>query len=280
MHVTPSKQDVESCDRVGLMESMPAGDAEGDPKGRQWEARVELMRDSIIYNRNNPSILFYESGNKGISEEHMRDMLAVRDKFDPHGGRAIGSREMLASHTAEYGGEMLYINKSSYKPLWAHEYNRDEGARKFWNEQTPPFHNDSPLYNRNQDSFTLEDIARWDDYFRVRPGTGRRVSSGGVNISWVDENSHFRGDNNYRRSGEVDAMRIPKDAFYAHQVMWDGWVNPEHPHVHITGHWNYSVGTKRTLYVVANTTSVELKLNGRSLARDTAAYTQFPFHFP
>jgi beta-galactosidase len=71
MHVTPWKQDVESSDRVGLIESMPAGDAEGDSKGRQWEQRVELMRDAIIYNRNNPSILFYESGNKGISEEHM-----------------------------------------------------------------------------------------------------------------------------------------------------------------------------------------------------------------
>src|ERR1700743_684898 len=39
MHVTPSKQDLESCDPVGLIESMPAGDAEGDPHGRQWLAR-------------------------------------------------------------------------------------------------------------------------------------------------------------------------------------------------------------------------------------------------
>ena len=279
MHVTPSKQDIESCDRVGLLQSMPAGDAEGDPKGRQWQARVELMRDSIVYNRNNPSILFYESGNKGISEEHMLDMLAVRDKFDPHGGRAIGSREMLASHAAEYGGEMLYIDKSSYKPVWAHEYNRDEGARKFWDEQTMPFHKDSPLYNRNQDSFMLEDVLRWDDYFRVRPGTGKRVSSGGVNISWIDENSHFRGDNNYRRSGEVDAMRIPKDAFYAHQVMWDGWVDPEHPRVHIAGHWNYSPGVTRTVHVIANTATVELKINGRSLGT-REPHNDFLFDFP
>lgn len=28
MHVTPWKQDVESCDRVGLIQAMPAGDAE------------------------------------------------------------------------------------------------------------------------------------------------------------------------------------------------------------------------------------------------------------
>ena len=92
MHVTPWKQDVESCDRVGLIQAMPAGDAEKDCVGRQWEQRKELMRDAIIYNRNNPSILFYESGNESISREHMLEMKAIRDEYDPHGGRAIGSR--------------------------------------------------------------------------------------------------------------------------------------------------------------------------------------------
>ena len=78
-----------------------------------------LMRDAIVYNRNNPSIVFYECGNKGISEDHMKEMKALRDTFDPLGGRAIGSREMLDSKVAEYGGEMLYINKSANKPVWA-----------------------------------------------------------------------------------------------------------------------------------------------------------------
>src|SRR5262249_2946192 len=41
MHITPSKQDVESCDRMGLIESMPAGDAEKDVDGRRWEQRLE-----------------------------------------------------------------------------------------------------------------------------------------------------------------------------------------------------------------------------------------------
>ena len=54
-------------------------------------------------------VIFYESGNHGISEEHMQEMKSIRDKWDPKGGRAIGSREMLNSTMAEYGGEMLYI---------------------------------------------------------------------------------------------------------------------------------------------------------------------------
>ncbi len=230
MHVTPWKQDVESCDRVGLMQALPAGDSERDVDGRRWEQRLEVMRDAIIYNRNNPSVIFYESGNKGVSEEHMRQMQALRDRYDPFGGRASGSREMLNSRTAEYGGEMLYINKSARIPMWAMEYSRDEALRKYWDEFSPPYHKDGdgPLhngqdasaYNRNQDSHALENVIRWYDYWRERPGTGARVSSGGVNIVFSDSNTHHRGAENYRRSGEVDAMRLPKDGFFAHQVMW------------------------------------------------------------
>ena len=275
MHVTPWKQDVESCDRVGLIQAMPAGDAESDARGRQWEQRVELMRDAIIYNRNNPSILFYESGNKGISEAHMREMKALRDQYDPHGGRAAGCREMLGSQVAEYGGEMLYINKSARIPFWAMEYSRDEGLRKYWDESSPPFHKDGdgPLYrdapareyNRNQDSHAIENVVRWFDYWRERPGTGARVNAGGVNIIFSDSNTHYRGAENYRRSGEVDPMRIPKDAYWAHRVMWDGWVDVECPRLHILGHWNYAPGTRKNVYVVSSADRVELFLNGQSL---------------
>ncbi len=274
MHVTPWKQDVESFDRLGLVESMPAGDSEKDAQGRQWAQRVELMRDAIIYNRNNPSILFYESGNKGVSEAHMEEMRAIRDKFDLHGGRASGSREMLERGSAEYGGEMLYINKSATKPLWAMEYSRDEALRKYWDDYSPPFHKngDGPLYrnapareyNRNQDSQAIEDVTRWYDYWRVRPGTGERVSDGGVNIIFSDSNTHYRGAENYRRSGEVDAMRLPKDGYFAHQVMWDGWVDVEQPRIHIIGHWNYAPGTKKDVYVVSSADKVELFINGKS----------------
>lgn len=274
MHITPWKQDIESCDRVGLIQAMPAGDAEKDAAGRQWSQRTELMRDAIIYNRNNPSILFYECGNESISEKHMQEMKDIRDKFDPHGGRAIGSREMLDSKVAEYGGEMLYINKSAHIPMWAMEYSRDEGLRKYWDDFTPPYHKDGdgPLYrnapatdyNRNQDSHAIEDINRWYDYWCERPGTGKRVSSGGANIIFSDSNTHFRGAENYRRSGEVDAMRIPKDGFFAHQVMWDGWVDIEKHHTHIMGHWNYTDTVTKNIYVASTGDKVELFINGQS----------------
>lgn len=294
MHVTPWKQDVESCDRVGLIQAMPAGDAEKDCKGRQWEQRKLVMRDAIIYNRNNPSILFYECGNESISREHMLEMKKIRDEFDYHGGRAIGSREMLDIRDAEYGGEMLYINKSAHHPMWAMEYCRDEGLRKYWDNYSYPYHKDGEgnsayhsaatgktkkqadvsVYNRNQDSFTIENVIRWFDYWRERPGTGKRVSSGGAKIIFSDTNTHFRGVENYRRSGDTDPMRIPKDSYFAHQVMWDGWVDTENPRLHIVGHWNYEPGVVKPVYVVSNTDSVALFLNGKPMGQ-----AQRDYHF-
>ncbi len=289
MHTTPWKQDVESCDRVGLIQAMPAGDSERDATGRRWTQRLELMRDAIIYNRNNPSILFYESGNQKVSAQHMREMKALRNQYDPYGGRAAGSREMLDQPEAEYGGEMLYVNKSDTKPMWMMEYCRDEALRWYWNSWSYPFHKegDGPLYrnapatayNHNNDEFVAELVRRWYDYWLERPGSGTKVNSGGAKIIFSDTQSHGRSADNYRVSGVVDPMRVPKDAYFAHQVMWDGWVDDLKPRTYIVGHWNYEPGfIVPTIYVVSNADSVALCQNGKAIQPTSHDY-RFLFTF-
>ncbi len=206
MHVAPWRQDVESCDRVGLMQMLPAGDSERDVTGRRWEHRKDVMRDAIIYYRNSPSVIFWESGNESISRDHMIEMREIRDMYDPHGGRAIGSREMLDIREAEYGGEMLYVNKSDHSPMIQTEYCRDEGLRKYWDDWSYPYHKhgDGPLYrnadasayNQNQDQLAIEFVRRWYDFWRERPGTGRRVNSGGAKIIFSDTQTHGRSATN------------------------------------------------------------------------------------
>ena len=288
MHVTPMKQDVESFDRLGLIQAMPAGDAEKDVDDRRWQQRTELMRDAIIYNRNNPSIIFYECGNNQISEEHMAEMKKIRDQYDPNGGRAIGSRNMLDSKVAEYGGEMLYVNKSAGKPMFMMEYNRDEGIRRYWDEWSYPYHKEGegPLYrgeravayNHNQDGLAVENVVRWNEYWLARPGQGRRVNSGGAKIIFSDSNTHARGEKNYRTSGDVDAMRIAKDSWFVHQTIWDGWVDTEKDHTYIVGHWNYEPQVVKPVYVVSTGDEVELFLNGKSLGKGERSHT-FLFTF-
>lgn len=274
MHVAAWKQDAESCDRMGIMQMLPAGDAERDVTGRRWEHRTELMRDVIIYFRNNPSVIFYECGNEAISRDHIVEMKKIREEYDPFGGRAIGSREMLDIREAEYGGEMLYVNKSEHHPMVQTEYCRDEGLRKYWDNWSFPYHKsgDGPLhkgkdastYNHNQDQLAIVFIQRWYDFYRERAGTGRRVNSGGTQIVFSDTQTYGRGEENYRRSGVVDPLRIEKDGFYAHKVMWDGWVDVENHSSYIIGHWNYTPEIVKPMYVVSTGEKVELFVNGKS----------------
>jgi hypothetical protein len=181
----------------------------------------------------------------------MTELKNIRDQYDPYGGRAIGSRNMLDSKVAEYGGEMLYVNKSDTKPMWMMEYCRDESLHWYWNSWSYPYHKEGtgPAYrggvyrewNHNGDEFAAELVRRWYEYWTERPGSGTRVNSGGAKIVFSDTQTHGRSQD-YRVSGVVDPMRVEKDAFYAHQVMWDGWVDDLKPRTYICGHWQYERG--------------------------------------
>ena len=61
--------------------------------GRQWEQRAEVMRDTMIFFRNSPSILFWEAGNTIVTPEQMAQMVEMRKELDPHGGRVMGTRD-------------------------------------------------------------------------------------------------------------------------------------------------------------------------------------------
>ncbi len=124
MHISPQAVDVYACDMAGIVEVCPAGDKEGDPvmdkrltpevAARQWGQRMDVMRDSMIYFRNDPSILFWEAGNTVVTADHMQQMVALRKQWDPNGGRVMGTRgnENEAANSAitpiaEYYGVML-----------------------------------------------------------------------------------------------------------------------------------------------------------------------------
>ena len=117
MHISAEPVDIRMCDRYGIVMVQPAGDHEADVSGRQWEQRKEVMRDTIIYFRNNPSIFFWEAGNNGISDTHMSEMKDIKALWDPKGMRAMGCRSLsdTAVNYAEYSGTMLAAPYSTYK---------------------------------------------------------------------------------------------------------------------------------------------------------------------
>jgi len=161
MHVSPQRADVAACDKYGIAIVCPAGDKEKDAQDRQWDQRAEVMRDSMIFFRNNPSILFWEAGNTYVTPDQMVQMVALRKQWDPNGGRVVGTRDggndTALTPVSEFYGVMIgqdpktnaiiqpgqifrgySVDRRDKAPLIETEDFRDEAPRGIWDDYSPP----------------------------------------------------------------------------------------------------------------------------------------------
>ncbi len=265
MHVAPKPNAIRSGDKYGVVSAVPAGDKEGDVDGRQWDQRVETMRDVIIYFRNSPSVIFWEAGNASISAEHQQEMTDIKNLLDPNGGRFSGCRSLSGEdqiNATEYVGTMLnryassaksaMASASKYVPIMETEYARDEAPRRVWDDFSPPdfdYRNKwlgsgaskqdgYDVWDETSEDFAITDVKSYNEFYSDRVGgsTGNDYYSAAAIMVWSDSNMHNRNtaSENCRTSGKVDPVRIKKEAFYAMQA-----AQSTTPKIHIVGHWNY-----------------------------------------
>ncbi|MGB7723890.1 MAG: DUF4982 domain-containing protein, partial [Bryobacteraceae bacterium] len=284
---------------------------ERDAVGRQWEQRLDVMRDTMVYFRNSPSILLWEAGNTVVTVEHIQQMVALRKKWDPDGGRVMGARgagsgdalDIATTPIGEYYGVVIgqplrtdklsgptdmfrgySAQRRDRAPVIETEDFRDEGARRFWDDFSPPYFgfkkgpNDTWQYT--SESFALAAVARYRAYWDNRisntdPAHSRW--SGYASIYFSDSDADGRQDSSEvcRVSGKVDAVRLPKEIYFTYRVMQN-----EQPDIHILGHWSYPAKTVKTVYVIANTQSVELFVNGKSHGANSQPANGYTFAFP
>ncbi len=268
MHVAPKPAPVRAFDKFGIVNAAPAGDKEGDVSGRAWAQRVEAMRDTMIYFRNSPSVVFWEAGNNQISPAHMKEMVELKKQIDPDGYRFMGCRtlqtkEQLAE--AEYVGTMLHRHEmpafnsmkalGRFLPMMETEYARQESPRRSWDDYTPPDYDyrgrylnggkketGFDVYDQTQEDFALSTAKEYAEFYGARAsGRGAKTYSAVAALCWTDSNQHGRQSfsENCRSSGRVDAVRLPKENFDVFRVM-----QSEDPAVMLVGHWSYPKLTK------------------------------------
>ena len=259
MHVAASPMDIRACDRQGIVCAQPAGDKERETFGRQWDQRVELMRNVIIAYRNHPSIFFWEAGNNVISTEHMREMRLLKEALDPHGGRFMGCRTINtedALNESEYVGTMLNRHAARFLaehgPVTETEYCREEAPRRVWDDYTPPdfdYRNrylgkggrkqkGLDFYDLTSEDLALANAAGYSEFFfdRIGGASGKNLYSACAALCWTDSAQHGRQSfsENGRMSGRVDAIRVKKQSFDVFRVL-----HSAAPAVRLVGHWNY-----------------------------------------
>lgn len=277
MHIAAQPADIRAGDKFGVVSVQPAGDKEGDARGRGWDQRLEVMRDVIIYFRNNPSIIFWEAGNAEISTVHMRQMIKLRTELDPHGMRFMGCRSLgnLATVAeAEWVGTMLgrrVRDGGGYTAggrmirdaalIIETEYARDEAPRRVWDDFSPPDfdyvnvftgsngskENGKDAWDLTAEDFVLTTVRGYYEFFsrKVQANNPNPYYSGTAALCWTDSSQHGRqqATENARMSGRVDPVRIKKQSFYAHQT-----IQSDEPAIYLVGHWNYPTDPNAYVY--------------------------------
>lgn len=302
MHVAPQPADSAACDRLGIVQVCPAGDKERLVTGRQWEQRAEVMRATMIFYRNSPSVLFWEAGNTIVTPEQMNEMVAMRKEFDPHGGRVMGTRDndqselnKLLTPMSEFYGVMIgqapqtdkisgddifrgyAINRRDKAPLIETEDFRDEAGRNIWDEFSPPHFGFKPkpgigrdnrpidTWHWNSETFCLAATTRYTSYVKNRidnTDPAHSKWSAYCSIYFTDSDADGRQQGSY-----VLRVSGKVDGVRLPKSLFyvSRVMQNEQPDLHIIGHWNYPAGTKKTMYVAAaHCDQVELFVNGQS----------------
>jgi beta-galactosidase len=274
-HCAGAPADIASADQLGMFVLQPGVDGEGDARGEAWTLRAAAFRDMLVYYRNHPSIIIWEGGNQKVTREHARELRDLIDIYDPHGGRAYAHRR-----ADEATGQFMDVDLGTEGgrqvprlPVVEAEYNREESPRRVWDNFSPPNFGypeaKGQTYQLTSEQFAVDEIEQYVTKL------GAEYHCGGAKWIFSDTTSGGRvGCEVARVSGEVDGMRLPKEAYYVCRAMFR-----TDPQVDIIGHWTYSAGTKKTVYVASNAEEVELLLNGKSLGRQRPA-NRFLFTFP
>lgn len=248
-------------DQLGIMTEQPGVDGESDTVGAAWKVRLAAFRDMIIYYRNHPAIMVWEAGNQKVTREHGQELRSLFEQYDPAGGRAMAFRR--ADKTT---GEFMDVDISTEGdrqvpalPVVEGEYDREESPRRVWDNFSPPNFGypeaAGQTYQLTSEQYAVNEVSQ---YFSK---LGAPNHAGGANWIFSDTTSGGRVSCEVARaSGEVDGVRLPKEAYYVCQAMFRS-----DPQIHIIGHWNYPAGTKKNVYVAANCQDVELLVNGKSL---------------
>lgn len=281
-HCAGSPAEIALGDKYGFVTLMPGVSGESQDEGEVWDIRIKAFKDMIVYYRNHPSIFIWEGGNWAETEAHYKEILDIINTYDPNGKRLMGNRrsdtkvESEKYVTIEIGTEGWEREFESL-PVVESEYMRDEAPRRIWDKFSPDdnFYShpnlDRNTYDLNSEEFAVGQVSHWWTKMGRKP-----FHVGGAN--WVFSDGTHGGRNPTevtRASGEVDAVRLPKEAFYTVKAMW----RPE-AQIHVVGHWNYKEGTKKDMYVVSNCASVKLYVNGELLGTDSEPENGYVFKFP
>ena len=269
-HNPPTPELLDACDRLGMLVMDENRKLDCTPRG------CEDLTSLIIRDRNHPSVIIWCLDNEEVIlgsltgkriETKMRSIVRKLDPTRPttiamnHGWNENDYEECVDIMGYNYGQrEDQYVKDMKKYPdrmVICTESTSSTTTRGIYKED--PGRGYCSSYETHLARWCCTHEKSWLDYKANPRLTGIFVWTGfdyrgePTPYAWPCINSHF---------GIMDTCGLPKDAYYYYKSVWT-----DEPMIHFLPHWDLKEeGEKVTVRVFTNCESVELILNGRTIA--------------
>ena len=261
----------------------------------QWHEQD--LRDMVVQNRNNPSIIMWSTGNEIIEQKekdgwvitkHLTDIVKDEDPTRP----VTAGLSMYPDALDNGLADELDIVGLNYK---AYKYDEVTKRNKEWlilGTETSSVVSTRGIYHFPLEKYRKHDSEYVTSYDIVTPPwayipdlefenlknnpnvMGEFIWTG---FDYLGEPTPYGGRDHGNRAywnqdwparsssfGAVDLVGFPKDRFYLYQSEWT-----DKPMVHVLPHWNWEnkIGDIIPIFAYTNAQEVELFINGKSKGR-------------
>jgi len=302
-HNPPSPEQLEICDRMGILVQVEAFDEWKLPKvengyHKYWDQWHETdLRDMIRRDRNHPSVVMWSIGNE-IREQGQKEggamaarLTAICHEEDPTRPVTAGFNQYPA---CVHNGlaDAIDLVGFNYKPTQYDNVLQDHPEWIVYGAETSSCVSSRGVYHLPVENYDKHSSLQVSSYDIISPpwayppdfetfaqesmprSLGEFVWTG---FDYLGEPTPYNGRDNEtdgkwggdwpsRSSyfGVVDLCGFPKDRYYYYQSVWT-----DDPMVHILPHWNWEGSEALTIpvYCYTNCDEAELFLNGESLGK-------------
>lgn len=316
-HNPTSKEQLELCDKIGILVQGEAFDVWGEPKtekdySNHWDKWHETdLRDMICRDRNYPSIIMWSIGNevkeqKQASGKQIAERLVEICKEEDLTRPTTAGFNQLAAALKNGLADAVDLVGVNYKPTQYAKLMEEHPDKIFYGSETASTVSSRGVYHlpiEKYDKHPSLQISSYDvqnpswayppdiEFFNQEKNpnlTGEFVWTG---FDYLGEPTPYGGKDNLTHGnwntdwparssffGAVDLAGFPKDRFYLYQSQWT-----DEPMVHILPHWNWenSGHDEIPVFCYTNAEEAELFVNGKSYGKKVKGVdkTRIPIDF-